>query len=284
MPIELPPGTASYSDRNEETQNHQLLGLVVGFGALVLGTILGINALANQLVWWIPPSVEQQLGKAIVPIYEQQAEPSPVQDELNTLLDRLETHLPQEMRGVCNQNGQCDRNFQVLYVPDEIVNAVAIPGDRIIIYQGLLKDMNSENELMMVLGHELGHFANRDHLRSLGRGLVSQLVLASIFGDLGSLGNIALAGATNLGNAQYSQGQETRADRVGLDLLFKTYGQVAGATDFFTTLSEDSGNTVDFLATHPAPKKRVDRLNSWIKQENYPVGETVPLPQVLRME
>ena len=50
-----------------------------------------------------------------------------------------------------------------------------------VIYQGLLAQAESENELMMVLGHELGHFANRDHLRGLGRALLVQIAIAAFF-------------------------------------------------------------------------------------------------------
>lgn len=277
MPIELPPGTAAaHSDRNEPTRNSQVLGIVGGFLAGVLLLLWGINALANQMVWWIPPAVEKQLGGIAVPLFEAQAEPSATQDTLNQLLDRLETHLPQD--------ASAQRDYQVLYVPDETVNALAIPGDRIIIYQGLLAKMNSENELMMVLGHELGHFAHRDHLRSLGRGILIQIVFTSLFGDIGSLGSIAISGIETFSRSQYSQAQESQADHFGLDLLVKTYGHAAGATDFFTDLSEETGANFDFLATHPAPQKRVDRLKKWIQTNHYPILEPNPLPKSLKVD
>ena len=44
---------------------------------------------------------------------------------------------------------------------------------------GLLENVESENELAFVLGHELGHFRNRDHLRGLGRGIAFSLVLVA---------------------------------------------------------------------------------------------------------
>jgi len=277
MPTELPPGTATaHSDRNEPTRNSQVLGIVGGFLAGILLLLWGINALANQLVWWIPPAVEKQLGTIAVPLFEAQAEASPTQDTLNQLLDRLETHLPTDP--------QAPRDYQVLYVPDETVNALAIPGDRIIIYQGLLSKMNSENELMMVLGHELGHFAHRDHLRSLGRGILIQIVFASLFGDIGSLGSVAISGIETFSRSQYSQAQESQADSFGLDLLVKTYGHAAGATDFFADLGEETGRNFDFLSTHPAPQKRVDRLNELIQKHSYPVLKPEPLPQSLQVQ
>lgn len=277
MSIELPPGTADYNDElNPPTQKRQVLSIVLFFLGLLLTFLAILNFLANQLVWWIPVSVEQQLGSLIVPTFEQQSEPSATQDTLNQLLDRLEEKLPDRARQ--------ERDYQVLYIPQDVVNALAIPGDRVIIYQGLLEKMESENELMMVLGHELGHFVNRDHLRSLGRGIVFQIVLTSVFGDFGSLESILLTGVENFSTAQLSQSQETQADEVGLELLNQVYGHVAGATDFFIDLSQETGSNFDFLSTHPAPQKRVKHLEKLIQKQSYRLDEKQPLPPSLTVE
>ncbi|MBD2058860.1 M48 family metallopeptidase [Oculatella sp. FACHB-28] len=273
MPIELPPGTASYrGDRNPEPKKRQIL-LVVGLIiAVVFFAFWLFGALVNGLVWLIPPSVERQLGTFTVPVFEQMAEPSAAQDSLNQLLDRLEANLPPEQ--------QQDHDYQVLYIPDATVNAIAIPGDRVIIYRGLLAQTESENELMMVLGHELGHFANRDHLRRLSRGLVLQLLIAVFFGDTGGLQDVAISGLSSISNAQFSQGQELQADEFGLNLLQQTYGHVAGATDFFKRLSQQEGANIDFLATHPNSNKRVQRLERAIAK-GHDLGERSPLPAPL---
>ncbi|MEM8605018.1 MAG: M48 family metallopeptidase [Cyanobacteria bacterium P01_H01_bin.121] len=274
MSIELPPGTADYSDRNVEATNRQLGTIILGFGSVLVIVLLVLNILLNQLVWLIPVSVEQQLGRLVVPVFEAQADPSPTQDALNQLLKHLEANLPPKSLE--------NRDYQVLYIPEDTVNALAIPGDRIVIYQGLLADMDSENELAMVLGHELGHFANRDHLRGLGRAVLLQIVFTSLFGDLGSLGAIAVSGAETLTTAQFSQRQEAKADAFGLKLLDRTYGQVYGATDFFAELAKQPGRGLDFLSTHPDPQKRVRNLEKLIRKENYSIGEPTPLPPALQ--
>ncbi|MEA5466708.1 M48 family metallopeptidase [Leptothoe sp. PORK10 BA2] len=267
--MELPPGTAAYSENSPPPNNRQLFILLILFLAGI-GLALGLAFwLTGALVWFMPPGVEQQLGRVVVPIYEAQSEPSATQDKLNQLLDRLEVHLPADQR--------TERDYQVLYIPEETVNALAIPGDRIIIYQGLLAEAESENELMMVLGHELGHFTNRDHLRGLSRQVLISLSLSALFGDFGSLGSIATSSIATLSNAQFSQRQEQQADRVGLTLLNQTYGHVAGATDFFRRLGEKEGTGLAILASHPPSPKRVRQLEALIDRQGYSLGEKTPL-------
>ena len=261
MSIELPPGTAAYSNNNPPPKNRQILTLA---GLFLASLSLAVGAavwFAGALVWAIPPSVEKQMGRAIVPVYEAQSKPSATQDELNRLLDRVEVSLPAEQRE--------NRDYQVLYIPDVTVNAAAIPGDRILIYKGLLKEVESENELTMVLGHELGHFANRDHLRGLSRSVMVRLALAAFLGDAGSVGAIATNSISVLTNAQFSQKQEQQADELGLTLLNQTYDHVAGATDFFERLSKKERSSLAFLASHPPSKKRIQAIERKIAEEGY---------------
>lgn len=280
MSFDLPPGTAAYrDDRNPEPKNRQmltLLGLMVGAIALVVALANPVLNLAiDGLLQMIPTTVDQQLGRAVVPIYEAQAQPSPTQDTLNALLDRLEEALPPEDRE--------GRDYQVFYIPDDTVNAAAIPGDRVLIYRGLLAKIDSENALMMILGHELGHLTHRDSMRQLGRSLLWRLAVASVVGDVDGIGAVVVAGSTQVTETSFSQSQEYKADEVGLHLLQRTYGHVAGATDFFETLLALDVPQLEFLSTHPTSRKRIERIERLAKREGYSQGERSPLPAELNL-
>lgn len=261
-------------NRNPPPSNRQLLILLGIFLGFVVGVIWLIGLMINNLVWLIPPSLEQQLGAVIVPVYQQMAKESPAQDKLNQLLENLEAKLPTEQRQ--------GRDYQLLYIPDGTVNAMALPGDRIVLYRGLIEQAASENEIMMVLGHELGHFAHRDHLRGLVRSLVVPLAIAYFIGDSSALQGAAASAANAVASSQYSQSQEREADEFGLNLLQSYYGQVAGATDFFARLSQKPGADFAFLTTHPAPGERAKKLQQFIKERNYRVGAKSPLPSELK--
>lgn len=260
------------SNRNKPPNKQQIFILIGMFIGAVVGIVWVIGLLFNLVVAHIPYSIEAQLGKIVNPAYERIAKPSPTQTKLNQLLDRLETHLPPE---------QAEIDYQVLYVPQSTINALALPGNTIIIYQGLLEEVESENELMMVLGHELGHFSNRDHLRKLGTALLLRMGISYIFGDSSWLYSFGGNIINTVAHAQFSQRQEQQADQFGLELLYETYGQVSGATDFFARLSDKNTDNISFLATHPAPAKRVKQLEKLIEQRNYPVKELKPLPPSL---
>jgi predicted Zn-dependent protease len=213
------------------------------------------------------------LGAVVIPVFEQQAKPSSAQDTLNQMLARLEAHLPPEQRD--------KRDYRVLYLPNSTVNAIALPGDAIAIYAGLVEQAKSENELMMVLGHELGHFAHRDHLRGLGRSLLIQIAIATFLGDTSGIQSAAVSGVEAVSQSRFSQSQEREADKFGLTLLQNTYGHVAGATDFFARMSQQKGSDLAFLSTHPAPGQRVKELKRLIKERGYAVKERSPLPKTL---
>ena len=262
------------SSRNESESNSQILMLGGIFLSGVIILFLLFQLLVNTIITFIPPGVEQKLGAVIAPVYEKQAVDSPQQETLNQLLDRLEANLPAK---------QQDRKYQVLYIPDATVNAIAIPGNKVIIYRGLLERVESENELMMVLGHELGHFANRDHLRGIGNFLVVRVTLSYLLGDASIFNSIVASSVKAISDSHYSQKQEKQADKFGLELLNETYAQVAGATDFFQKLSKASSN-YDFLASHPAPAKRVKEINKLIAKNKYSTGKTKSLPDNLRLD
>jgi predicted Zn-dependent protease len=277
MPIELPPGTAAHSDRNPEVSTNQLFRLLVIVVGFIVGAILLVNLLVNAIVWWIPPSAEQALGQAIVRQYDRTAQLSPPEQErqayLNQLLQKLGSKLPAEQQ----------REFQLFYIPDPVVNAAAVPGNYILVFDGLLKQASSENELVMVLGHELGHFTNRDHLRALGNGLLLQIALGIVTGgDPSSWTAMGAASVGELSRAQFSQKQERQADEVGLTLLNAYYGHAAGATDFFDRISQKTRAEIALLASHPTPKSRVQDLKNLILQRGYTEGEKKSLDPILR--
>lgn len=213
------------SNRNPEPNNKQLFMLLGIFGGFFVLIIITFFILINQIINSIPVSLEHKLGALIIPSYEEKSDHSSQEKQLNQILDKLENLLPEKSKK--------DRDYQVLYIREDVVNAMAIPGDTIIIYEGLLKKIESENELVMILGHELGHFQNRDHLHRLGNMLLVKILLSYFLGDLETLSS-GVDVINVIVNSQYSQKQESKADEIGLNLLNQYYGMLMERQTFLS--------------------------------------------------
>lgn len=168
-------------------------------------------------------------------------------------------------------------DFSVQLVENEEINALALPGGLIVVFTGLVEQAESENELAMVLAHELGHFAHRDHLRRLGRGLSLALAAFLLLGE-----DSATADLVNrlflVSESHYSREQEADADRFGLELLVADYGHAGGAIDFFVRVGREAGSRAPYLlASHPQPEDRVKALQKMIAAKGYRVDAVAAL-------
>lgn len=165
------------------------------------------------------------------------------------------------------------------------VNALTFPGGHIIVFTGLLNTVTSENELAFVLAHEMGHYANRDHLRGVGRAFVFITISTFFFGTDSNVSKM-LAHALNITELSFSRKQESRADEFALELLNCAYGNVAGATDFFERIPEeqDPGKFGHYFASHPENFQRIADLNKIIQQKGFKLAGEKPLPNLHRKD
>jgi Zn-dependent protease with chaperone function len=140
------------------------------------------------------------------------------------------------------------------------INAFALPGGRVQLTRGLLENLKTENGLMFVMGHELGHIVHRDHLRGMGRQVIAALG-AAVFGwnEMGGLSAV-----NNLVMQAFSREQEAAADEFGMSVLQKIYGHSAGAEELFEILSSKEDKLIQallkFSSTHPGIQERITAI------------------------
>jgi Zn-dependent protease with chaperone function len=250
---------------------------------LVLGVIAVAAAIAATLAVVvdfaaprIPVGLEARLFSGwIGGEVESDEQVAPREQALATLLDRMARHWPENPYA-----------FRLAIWEAPEANAVALPGGLIAVTTGLLANVTSENELAFVLGHELGHFRNRDHLRGLGRGLAFSLVLVALgFSGSGSAVQLATI-AGQFTQRGFDREQENQADRFGLALVTAEYGHAAGAIDLFGHLAEPDdalvGELSSYLSTHPVHADRIDDLRATARAAGWSLrGERRPLPEAL---
>jgi Zn-dependent protease with chaperone function len=157
--------------------------------------------------------------------------------------------------------------YRLVVIGSPEKNAFAFPGGTIGVTDGLLKALDEDIELAFVLGHEIGHFYGRDHLRGLGRAVGVSLAYAIIFG--GDMGNEYMGTTFQyvLGRG-YSRRQESKADEFGVKLVYEAYGRTDGVERLFKILEEskDLPEWAYMFSTHPAPGKRVRELMQYSRQ------------------
>lgn len=164
--------------------------------------------------------------------------------------------------------GSDPKEYHFFVIKGDEINAFAVPGGYIFIYEGLLKNVDNIGALAGVLAHEIAH-VERDHLfkDSKMTGLVDLATLAAII--LGSSSNnggstMATAQAANISyKLKMSREHEEDADIFAIRYLKQSSYHPSGLIELFKALAHYGRlNSADmiptYLSTHPgAPDRRM---------------------------
>jgi Zn-dependent protease with chaperone function len=243
-----------------------LLAAAAG-GLLLAAAAFALTEAASR---WLPATLEARLFGSVFAGEADEARAGPREAAAAALLGRLAARWPES-----------PYRFRLIVVGAEAPNAFALPGGAIAVTSGLLEAVESENELAFVLAHEIGHFAGRDHLRAIGRGLILQLGLRALVGGGLPDGVPGLAG--ELANRGFAREQERAADAFALGLVGAEYGHVAGADTFFGRLPDAEAGLAEraavWFSTHPVSEARIEALRAHAAREGYAAsGPLTPLP------
>jgi predicted Zn-dependent protease len=154
---------------------------------------------------------------------------------------------------------------------DKTVNAWCMPGGKVAVYTGILPVTEDDTGLAVVLGHEVAHAIAKHGDERMSQGLLAQLgeiglsaALASHPGPTSQIFMAAYGVGANVGFLlPYSRLQESEADHIGLILMAKAGYDPRQAIPFWERMVKKGGpRTPEFLATHPAPETRIDRIRA----------------------
>lgn len=149
---------------------------------------------------------------------------------------------------------------------DNTLNAFCAPGGYIYVYTGLIKYLDTEDQLAGVMGHEIAHADKRHVTDNMTKAYGYETLLAIFFGEDQS----ALAGiAKGLVNLSYSRKAEREADDFSVKYLCDTEYQANGAAGFFQKIINEGQSSAppQFLSTHPNPDNRVEAINNKAREE-----------------
>ncbi len=163
-------------------------------------------------------------------------------------------------------------NFKVYRVA--AVNANATADGSIRVYSGLM-DLMNDQELLGVIGHEIGHVKNGHslatvrtaYLASAGRKAAASsggVMGALADSDLGAIGEQVL-------KSQFSQSQETESDDYGLAFMKKNGYDARAMESAFRKLASAGGTSASglsqMMSSHPDSAKRADRMRDKLAQK-----------------
>ncbi|MCH5229955.1 MAG: M48 family metallopeptidase [Muribaculaceae bacterium] len=174
-------------------------------------------------------------------------------------------------------------NFKVYITND--VNAFACADGSVRVYSGLMDLMNDE-EVLGVIGHEVGHVAHKDTKNAMKQALIN----SALFDGIGATGEVASkltdsqlgVISQSLLNSKYSRKQESNADDYGYDFL-KSNGKNPWAMALaFAKLQElengaQSSALANMFSSHPQTKDRISHIVERCKKDNIEAPENCKL-------
>jgi predicted Zn-dependent protease len=253
--------------RNAHLPAPALCGLLLACAACVTDPIDG--GLEYSLVQWTPER-EYELGEAEAPGLEQELD-APLADlEAQRVLSEL-------VREIAQHSPRRDElDFRATVVASSEPNAMALPGGRVYVTRGLLAEVDSEAELVAVLGHEIGHAEHRHAMTGSSKGALIGLpaipfewlseVLPVGHRVAGFTGAV-LGAPSRLVNLKFSREAELEADRRGA-----YYAHLLGYDPRELRRVYERGSDhrrSALLSTHPSDADRMKALDREIRRR-YP--------------
>lgn len=158
-------------------------------------------------------------------------------------------------------------------VKDNEVNAFCMPGGKIVVYEGILKYIHKEDDLAVVLGHEVAHAVAKHSNERMSQQLLAQyggVALGVVLGSKSKEVQNLAAQVYGLG-AQFgvmlpfSRKHETEADYMGLVLMTMAGYQPEASIGFWQRMSEGKSSAVpEIMSTHPSDESRIAALKKAI--------------------
>ena len=178
---------------------------------------------------------------------------------------------------ICQRLGKVSHRSQLAYhfkiLDASVVNAFAVPGGYVYFSRGILAALNSEAELVGVMGHEIGHIAARHSAQQYSKAQLAQVGLgvgAILTESLPIISSLTQLGVGML-FLRFSRDNERQADDLGVEYSSKAGYDAIQMANFFETLERmnpgsDRSGLPGWFSTHPSPEDRVQAVRVRAKE------------------
>jgi Zn-dependent protease with chaperone function len=231
---------------------------------LLSGYFFGLPAAAERIAARMPMETERSLGSQSLIWLDHKGWFKPTtldSDTLKTIrdgFDELSSDLP--MRLYYRLEFRSGKGLGP--------NAFALPGGIIVITDEMVKAAETNEEVLAVLAHEIGHVELRHTMRSVLQSSVVAVAAVAVTADAASLSVAIAALPTMVARTKYSREFEAAADKYAFDLLKrKGYSPLAFAS-FMERLGQKEGDAgpLSYVSSHPGTAERVRRARDAAKK------------------
>lgn len=227
----------------------------------------------------LSPLFERKLGEQImfdIRSNKDYLDDAPILEYLNSLGHTLVSAHP-------GARGEASFDYSFFAVRDTQLNAFALPGGFIAVHSALLLAAQNESELASVLGHEIGHVAQRHIARQLGQQKTDALIplAAMVLAILAAKSSPDAAMGVMMGGQglaiqrqlNFGRDAEREADRVGFQILGEAGFDTSGMVGFFQRMQIATRNYSDivpaYLLSHPLTTERIADIQARIREQPY---------------
>ncbi len=189
----------------------------------------------------------------------------PQVQRLRTIMDRLIPYTAE-----WNPRAQ-QWKWEVNLIGSNQINAYCMPGGKIAFYTGILNKLQlTDDEVAMVMGHEIAH-ALREHARErMGKGQVTEFaarlggsLLSGLLGIDPRVGDAVAQTGANLASLKFGREDESEADLVGMELAARAgYDPRAGVSLWQKMAANNKGAPPEWLSTHPSGNTRIAEIEA----------------------
>ncbi|MBT8289142.1 MAG: M48 family metalloprotease [Bacteroidia bacterium] len=167
-----------------------------------------------------------------------------------------------------------ETNYQYdfhLLADQETINAFALPGGQIFITYALFSQLENEDQLAGVLGHEIGHVVGRHSAERMAKQGLTQGILSGVAVGIDPNTAQGAAAIAQMLNMQYGRDDELQSDDLGVKFMLKANYNAEEMISVMEILKAAAGpNRVpERMSTHPDPENRMEKIREAIeKYEN----------------
>lgn len=227
------------------------IALAASLALTVLGVLyfFGIPLLSDLVVSVLPPSQEVSIGRTL---FNQVTEDLVLSESVTPAVNQFAAQL---------DFGGATPEIRV-FKNDE-VNAFAIMGGYIGIYEPILALLDTPEELAGLLAHEYAHIEKRHSSRLMFRALSGYLIISAMLGDFSGLSVSLVQNADMINTLRYSRAFEAEADERAVEILKLNDIEGVSLVNLLEKFSESGEKAPsEWVSSHPDLLRRIEAANT----------------------